>query len=307
MTSQRRHSRSMDDEERASGASRPSGEWDDLVNLKVARHPEDMVEAFQLVYEHYRRMGYVRQHASGLKVTWWDALPDAVRIIALQQGRIVGTLGLVPDSEAGLPADSVASSQLEAMRKRGRAMYEVSGVAMASEPYDMWGVMRMFRYGLRLLLDHRVVTDLVLTVDARDVIFYECVMCCQPLGPARSSSELNGARVVPMRLDLTNLEETYRELYGERTTRNLHRYFFGEYQQWVTVQIAADLQELKQWGTSSFVQRLLDKATEAESEALEITTQRFGQRASSPTDPRFGESDSCAAIDTGEAASGFSQ
>ena len=298
MTIQQRRSGNRDDEDPSVGESRPSGDWDDTLSMEVARHPEDVAEAFELLYEQYRKMDYVRQHSSGMRVTWWDALPDTVRVIARQGGRIVGTLGLVPDSEAGLPADTVASSKLESMRKRGRVIYEVCGVAMASEPHNMWGVMRMFRYGLRLLLDHRHVTDLVLTVDARHVIFYECVMCCQPLGPARRSHNLNGARVVPMRLDLTNLEETYRDLYGGRATRNLHHYFFGEYQQWVTVQIAADLEEMRAWGTSDFVRQLLDVATEAETEDLEITTQRLKRCA--------GEPENWAVIDTGEALSSLS-
>ena len=158
MTIHRQRSRSLDEDDLHEGEGRPSGDWGDVLNLEVARHPEDMAEAFELLYEQYRRMGYVRQHASRLRVTWWDALPGAVRIVARQGGRIVGTLGLVPDSDAGLPADTVASSQLEDMRANGRVMYEVCGVAMATEPYNMWGVMRMFRYGLRLLLDHRHVT-----------------------------------------------------------------------------------------------------------------------------------------------------
>jgi len=295
-----------DSADRRAEEERPSGDWGDALNLAVARHPEDMVEAFQLIYENYRRMGYVRQHSSKMRVTWWDALPDAVRIIARQQGRIVGTLGLIPDSEAGLPADTVAPSQLEALRERGRVMCEVCGVAMAREPHNMWWVMRMFRYGLRLLLDHRDVTDLVLTVDARHVIFYECVMCCKPLGPARRSSVLNGALVVPMRLDLTTLEETYRELYEGKATRDLHHYFFGEYQQWVTVQIAADLEELEAWGTSAFVRQLLDHATEAETDALDITTQRLKRRGASQAQRCAGEEDEWVRPDTGEAVSSLS-
>jgi len=120
------------------------------------------------------------------------------------------------------------------------------------------------------------------------------------LGPSRRSTVLNGARVVPMRLDLDKLEKTYRERYGGRTTRNLHHYFFGEYQPWVTVQIAADLEELEAWGTSTYVRQLLEAATEAETDALEITTQRIDPQAMDG--PRRGESEVWMGLDSGSPA-----
>lgn len=235
-----------------------------LLHIEVAQYPEDFEAGFKLVYTHYRRLGYVREHHSRLRVTSWDALPGAIRLIAWQRRKVTGTLGLAPDSSIGLPLDEIAIDALMDLRRAGRTLCEVSGLAMATHPYNIWGVMRMFRYALKIALEHIRATDLVFAVDPRDVVFYEGVLLCERLGPARPSSTLNGQEVVPMRLDLTTLQDTYREQFAGKGPRDLHDFFFVSDQHWLNVLFRTDMAELDPIRTRRIVTQLLETATESE-------------------------------------------
>lgn len=234
-----------------------------MLHIEVAQYPEDLEAAFKLVYEHYRRLGYVREHHSRLRVTSWDALPGAIRLIAWQRRRVTGTLGLAQDSSIGLPLDEIAIESLMELRCAGRSLCEVSGLAMATHPYNIWGVMRMFRYALKIALEHMRATDLVFAVDPRDVVFYEGVLLCERLGPARPSSTLNGQQVVPMRLDLTTLQDTYREQFAGKGPRDLHDFFFVRDQHWLNVLLRTDMADLDPIRTQRTVNQLLETATES--------------------------------------------
>ena len=141
------------------------------VQVEVACGPDDLLAAFRLVYERFVAEGNACEHPSGLRVTPWDALPGTVRIVARQDGQLTGTLGLVPDSAFGLPVESLAGDALREIRAIGGTPCEACGLAMSTQPHDMWAGMHLFRYGLLIARRHLAATDLVFAVDPCDVFF----------------------------------------------------------------------------------------------------------------------------------------
>jgi hypothetical protein len=79
----------------------------DVIEYRVARTREELEKAYSLVYKEYLRRGYVKQNASGLRISIYNALPQTTTFISIIEKEIIATATVIPDSYLGLPMDEI--------------------------------------------------------------------------------------------------------------------------------------------------------------------------------------------------------
>ncbi len=104
----------------------------DRTTFKIADTVEELESAYRLVHDVYVKEGYMDPHPSKMRITKYNLLSKSTTFVGKHDGRVVLTMSLIPDSEHGLPMDSLFKSELDQMRNRGRYIAEVGN--LASDP-----------------------------------------------------------------------------------------------------------------------------------------------------------------------------
>ena len=74
---------------------------DERLVLKVAETREELEACFSILHDAYVASGFMQQHASGLRVTPYHALPTTTTLCAKFDGRVVGTITIIRDGVFG--------------------------------------------------------------------------------------------------------------------------------------------------------------------------------------------------------------
>ena len=175
---------------------------DGCYRLRVAGDLRSRREAFRLVYGLYREKGYIDPHPSGMAVSLFQALPEAVTIVIEGEGRTLAAVTVVPDSPLGLPTDNLYKAELDALRARGRRLAGVVALGAAMEVQEAPVLAKLFN--AVFLVAHRIMgcTDFEIIVKPRHARFYRKLLGFEPLGPERSDPRANGAVGCLERCDL---------------------------------------------------------------------------------------------------------
>jgi hypothetical protein len=107
----------------------PVKRCDEEMHFELARTPGDRTGAFQLVYRSYLRAGLGDEKPYGMRVTPFQLEPASQIFVGKIRGEVVSTVTLVPDGPLGLPMDSMFHDEVNALRKAGRKVAEVSCLA----------------------------------------------------------------------------------------------------------------------------------------------------------------------------------
>ncbi|NUM59194.1 MAG: hypothetical protein HUU56_11210 [Bdellovibrionaceae bacterium] len=98
------------------------------IEIRVAKSQNEINQAFRLLHESYVSNGLMDSKEHELRITKYHCLPTSLIIVALQDGKVIGTVTHVLDSQLGLPSDSAID--LSEMRKKGNRIAEVSSLAV---------------------------------------------------------------------------------------------------------------------------------------------------------------------------------
>jgi hypothetical protein len=171
----------------------------------VARETGLLDAAFRLVHDQYVWRGFMTApHPSGRRVNLRHALPATRVFVASDGSRVVGTVSLIPDSPLGLPMDEVFADHLDAFRRRGRRIAEVSALAMDADrrAHGLPVLMRLLRMVVLHAAEVARLDDLCLVVRAHHADFYRQVFSCRPLGQPRNYEKVHLPGAVALHLDL---------------------------------------------------------------------------------------------------------
>ncbi len=98
--------------------------------LKVAQSRDEFEQAFRLLARRYQERGYEEPSENPYRFTPFHALPDTMTFVAKRGETVVATLSLVPDNRLmGLPMECIYGDEIEAMRRDGRKLAEVTSLA----------------------------------------------------------------------------------------------------------------------------------------------------------------------------------
>jgi hypothetical protein len=172
------------------------------LRVRVAESLGESLAAAALVHDAYVDQSLMRPHPSGLRWSKYHALPTTSTLVALWEGRVVGTLTMIRDNPHGLPMES--TFDVGAVRRRG-PLAEISSLALH----------RNFRGR-----DHRVLFSLItgLVAHAREVgvdyfvfavhpnhaALYRSAVMAEPLGTqgVRAYAAAEGAPAVALFMDV---------------------------------------------------------------------------------------------------------
>jgi hypothetical protein len=191
--------------------------------VKIAACADEWEQAYRLVGTNYQARGYEPTTSSGLRFTAYNALPDSVTFVAKHEGKVMVTLSVVMDNTVlGLPMESVFHAEVDQLRRAGRRVVEVTGLADTElSPREFIAV---FVALMRLMTQYAVTQDgdaLVITINPRHRDFYRKVLGFVPLGQCRAypSVQNNPAEAYLLQLDMdqlrVNTPKMYQQVFGE--------------------------------------------------------------------------------------------
>lgn len=170
----------------------------------VADSPDELPAAAALVEARYEDRGYLVDRLD-------DPLQSGVTLIVPVHGAIVGTLTLRFDGPQGLCADENYGETVDALRRAGRDVCEVTRLAL--EPgVDSCSVLAAL-FALTFLVSRHLhgATDIFVEVNPRHAVFYRKILGFV-VAAGRSICPRVMAPAVLMRLELERLEAQLTEL-----------------------------------------------------------------------------------------------
>jgi hypothetical protein len=205
----------------------PDGQW----RVLVANTRELREKAFRLVYDVYIREGYELRYGreSGLWCTIHHLHPETTIFLAEKEGRLTGSVTVMPDSRLGLPTDRMFPEPLADLRKAGRRLSEISSLVVTEEPGGIPPELAMHLYRLAHLASLHLLksTDIVASVMDRHRDFYSRFLLFDEVSEAPRLSPKTGQQVAYARLNLETMKERYEQRYSRAMgRRNLYRWFF---------------------------------------------------------------------------------
>jgi hypothetical protein len=205
----------------------PQREW----SILLANTRELREKAFRLVYDVYIREGYDLRFGreSGLWCTIHHLHPDATIFLAEKEGRLAGSVTVIPDSRLGLPTDRIFPEPLADLRKAGRRLSEISSLVVTEEPGGIPPELAMHLYRLAHLASLHLLecTDIVASVMAHHREFYSRFLLFDDASEAPRLSPKTGQQVSYVRLNLETMKERYEQRYAKaKGRRNLYLWFF---------------------------------------------------------------------------------
>lgn len=194
--------------------------------VKIAEERDEYEQAFKLIHEVYRDMGYlseVKEH--GMLFGIHSLLPETVVFVAKSYLTVISTLSLILDTGPfGLPMDVIYKEEVDALRRQGRKISELS--ALATSKRQRWHNLFMclnqimYQYARYARVD-----DLCIAVNPKHVPFYRDILLFEELGPERHYPRVD-APAVALRMDMRKIAETAKEAYDDQDFEgNLFAYF----------------------------------------------------------------------------------
>src|SRR5882724_13238169 len=100
------------------------------LDFGLATDRDTFEQAFRLQHDQYVAQGYMDPHPTGLRLNIHSALPSTRVFVAKADGRVVGTMTLIVDSQLGLPMDQIYAGDLGGIRSERHQLTEASGLAL---------------------------------------------------------------------------------------------------------------------------------------------------------------------------------
>ena len=186
------------------------GSCDDL-EVHPAASLAELHVAYQLVYANYVRRGYISENTARMRFSLFNIVPHAITFVALHQGEVIATVSVIPDTPIGLPMDEIYRPELDALRREGRKLAEVTMLA------DRRLSMRR-SFPVVLLLMKQVFDDVTLFLKANDCCitinphhlrFYRDFLLFEPIGPERSYPSVENNPALALSLNLDTVKDRY--------------------------------------------------------------------------------------------------
>lgn len=200
----------------------------DNIIYNTAKSGEELEESHRLVCREYAKDDYIFDHGASLqKFLSFILLPDSVTFTARKDGRIIGTISVIADSEIGLPMDEIYKDGVDSLRKHGKKIAEISQLAIDREYSDasqrgnkaflFIPLFKMvFDYSMRKKFD-----NLCVAVNPKHSSVYNSLFF-NDIGGLKYYPSVNNAPAIAKTLDLNRLKrELHRENFKSNTLFNL--------------------------------------------------------------------------------------
>lgn len=151
--------------------------------IRLTNEPHEIHQANELVFHNYVAAGFWENDHDKLRTNKFLHTSARKVFVALEDGRLLGTMSIVVDSQAGLPSDSAQAVQMQQVRAMGGTVAEVSAFAMdrsktAHRRLIFFLISYMFQYSFY----HAGIDRLVVSCIPTHADFYESALCFSKVG-----------------------------------------------------------------------------------------------------------------------------
>ena len=176
-----------------------------VYRYRVASDLAARERAYRFAHEIYSGVSLAQDNGIGMVVSPYDAGPETITLLAEDSdGGIGGTVSLVFDSGKKMPCDEIFWVETERMRADGRAMAEVTRLALRKDCEDSRDVLlRLFNLIYIYARRVRGYTDFVIEVHPRHLKYYERALGFKAIGDEQKCPRVGGAPAVLGQLDLS--------------------------------------------------------------------------------------------------------
>ncbi|MEO8410671.1 MAG: GNAT family N-acetyltransferase, partial [Propionivibrio sp.] len=196
--------------------------------LKIAETREELEACFAVLHDAYVDSGFMKPDPSGMRVTIYHALPTTTTLCAKYDGKVVGTISLIRESELGVPLQKIFD--LTPLREKEGNIAEVSALAVHRKFRRTGGsilfpLMKFMYEYCTTFFDTR---HMVIAVNPSHIEMYESLLFFRRLtaNMVESYDFVNGAPAIGATLDLKEALEIFRKHYSSKPARrDLHAYF----------------------------------------------------------------------------------
>ncbi len=201
---------------------------DSRFTFKIARSQAELSDAYRILHDSYVELGYAVTQASGMRIVKYFALPSTTTLIALFDGKVVGTISIIRRGSFGLPADSVFD--VSEFVNRNEVIAEISSLAIASDFRQKRGALflPLLKYFWEYTERFMTLDSIVISVSPSMSDFYEGFLGFKRLPQAETAqySFVNGVPAVGLYLNIKTAKKVFSDLYNhKKAEKNLYRYF----------------------------------------------------------------------------------
>lgn len=156
------------------------------VAIEVAETDRQIEDAWRLVYDAYRTVGFIQPNPYGMHAAR-QAMGDHCAVILARSGRAaVSTITSIADADAGLPLDCVCGEELDELRQPGRKLLEIG---LFADRRQAWGnsfstLLELMRYAF-WFGQACGTTDYVCGIPPRRARLYRHIFGFEPIGPVK--------------------------------------------------------------------------------------------------------------------------
>jgi len=191
--------------------------------IRLADTESGRNSASMLINKMYAWRGYGSTHQV-------KANPSRITLTASTQEQVIGTVTLGIDSEEGLLADEIFKPELDARRRAGAKLCELTKLAFDPDIRSKFALASLFHivfiYGRRM----HGCTELFIEVNPRHRRFYETMLGFKRQCETRMNPRVNAPAVL-LWLDIAYVEEQIQKHGGSSdhpgANRSLYPYFFS--------------------------------------------------------------------------------
>ncbi len=192
--------------------------------VRHADSRQQLKKACDLIRSMYAWRGYSTDSTAGLLQT-----PDCVTLEATADKKLFGTLTVAVDSEAGLLADALYHSEINALRGMGRRVCEFTRLAFDPKYSSKEIIASLFHLAYIYAHNLQNVTDILIEVNPRHAAFYQRRLGFQQIGEARTCARVDApAILLAVSTDYVASQVSKHADSRDTSEKSLYPYFFSE-------------------------------------------------------------------------------
>jgi hypothetical protein len=156
--------------------------------IRLARSRGFQKGAGTLVERRYTDRGY--------QIPGQNEDPNLFTFVAYDEGKLVGTVSIRLDSEAGLSADSLYKGEIDDLRNAGCKICEFTRLAVDVKAVSKPVLAGLFHTAYLYASEVRGYNFAVIEVNPRHVPFYAKALSFEPIGPERMNTRVNAPAIL---------------------------------------------------------------------------------------------------------------
>lgn len=194
--------------------------------FKIAETEEELEASFRLVYDAYVKLGYCDENPYKLRATIYHALSTTTTLLAMDHGKVIGTLTIVRDNFFKLPSEKIFD--MKSLRGKAQRLAEITSLVIDPNYRREKGGCVLFTL-LRFMHEYSTnyfgVDNLVVSVHPKDAFFYRSLLLFKDI-PGTKVEDYMGAPAVALNLDLNTAFNDFKKVYSKRKkTEDLFSFF----------------------------------------------------------------------------------